>query len=113
MSAWQTLVSATVNPAVRQTFGESVTYTPQSTGVAESITAAFDIAMQVVEMQGTDQIISVAPVLDVVLSDLTVAPRGRPVSGSPDLCTVRGLSYAVIRVEPSGNGTLRCILARS
>jgi hypothetical protein len=108
--SWETL-SGLVNRNVRRTYGEAVTYTPASTGIPESISCPFDAAVEVVEMQGDVPVVGVAPVIDVVLSDLTVRPRGRPVgSADRDLVTVRAQAYSVLRVEPGGHGTVRCVL---
>jgi hypothetical protein len=99
---------------VRGTFGEAIIYTPASTGIPEPITAQFDVAAQVIEMQGAEAIVGLAPVIDVLLADLSVMPKGRAVgsSATPDRVTVRGQDYAVIKVETSGAGAARCVLAK-
>lgn len=102
------------NDAIRDVYGESVTYTPASTGVAESISAVFDAAAEVVQIQGGVEVSARTPVLDVVLADLLVHPKGRAVGSSDrDLVTVGGVSYQVVKVEPDGQGWARLILARA
>jgi len=86
------------NVAARDTFGQSVSYTPAATGIAESITAPFDAAHEVMSLDAEQPISSTAPVIDVRLADLSVAPA------QGDLCTVGGTDYEVTDVQPGQVG---------
>ena len=67
---WATLADL-ASKATRNTFGVSVSYTPTSTGIAESIVAPFEAAFAVQDGVDADgqPIISVRPVLDVRLAE--------------------------------------------
>lgn|GEM_PF-2486031 len=88
-----------LNQACRDRFGEAVTFTPQSTGVPESITAAFQrepedrtLASMNIEHVTTD------PIIDLRLADCSVSPeRG-------DSFVARGVTYNVIKVHDDSAG---------
>lgn len=93
--------------AVRDTFGEAVSYTPASTGVPESIVAPFDDLPVDLTLQGLSVEDSASgPKLDVRVADLSVAPaRG-------DTCTIRGVDFEVVEAEPSSRGCCKLYLHR-
>lgn len=106
MTIRDTLQGIVHRPTVR-IWGQPATYTPQSTGVAESITAIYDAAAVSVQMQGEVPVQSVGPRLDVVLADLTVTPA------QGDTVTVASLSWEVARVELDGHGAAKLALLRT
>lgn len=101
---WSEIRSLTAE-SIRDTFGATVTYTPQG-GVAASITAIFRAAHQLVEVQGGEPITTVAPILKVVLADLAATPRQN------DTVAVSGATYKVGDVRPDGNGIALLVLRR-
>lgn len=92
------------NLAVRNTFGETVTYTPISGAGSFPLVAPFDQAFAVVELQAGVPVTSVRPVLDVRLADLPALPE------QGDTYTrASGAEYEVVEVQPGGNGTAKLI----
>lgn len=101
--AWDDMADV-VNVAVRNTFGQAVTYTPQSTGVPESIVAPFDNAYDDVQIEGGTTQVATRPVLELRLADLSVAPA------ADDAVTVDGVDYEVTEVRLGGNGDAKAFL---
>lgn len=92
------------NRAVRNTFGETVTYTPASGAPAFQLVAPFDAAFAVVEIQAGVPVTSVRPVLDVRLADLPAAPE------QGDTYTrASGAVFEVAEVQLGGHGTAKLI----
>lgn len=84
---------------VRDTFPTKVTYTPED-GSPESITAVFDLAAHVVEVDRDIglNVDSTVPTLTVRLADLSVTPHVR------DRVIIGSTTYEVYRVELDGSG---------
>lgn len=86
---------------VRDAFGRTVTYTP-SGGAAESITAIFDAAHEVLAIGGDGRPVSsgmTAPVIDVRLADVA---SGTVTEG--DQFSVDGVDYEVVEEMPGTQG---------
>jgi hypothetical protein len=100
VSNWLEMADA-LQDVTRETFGEVVVYTPVSTGVPETIEAPFDDKWQLVDIVGSQPVITTVPMLGVKLSDLSLPPR------KDDTFTVRGTAYRVRKVELDGQGAAR------
>ena len=96
--AWDSIADlATV--ACRDLYGSTATYTPISTGVAETLVAVLDRLPESVPVPGDDALSTQLPRLDVRLADLTVAPaRG-------DTVAVGGSTWEVHDVRLDGRGS--------
>lgn len=89
--AWSDLVAA-VADATERTWPASITYTPVSTGIAESISGVISEREVWVELDGDGQVSTYRPVASVRLAALSVAPaRG-------DTWVADGVTYTVMRV---------------
>jgi hypothetical protein len=91
--------------ATRDTFGDAVSYTPCSTGVAESIQAVFfELPVdEQLEALGVEQSAS-GPMLRIRGGDLTVEPqRG-------DRVELRGKRFEVVEAEDDNRGGFKAIL---
>jgi len=101
---WPHLLNDLTNQ-VRDTFGQSVTYTRHKTSEVFEILAVFDIAYQISEAGG--QIGANIPVkeLDICLSDIDNQP---PKQG--DKVLIDGTSYEVKDVKQSTSGMMKAIL---
>jgi hypothetical protein len=97
VTGWATLADRAIK-GTRAAFGAAVSYTPASTGVAESITAPFDAQYQRVEMQGELPVTATRPMLGLRLADLLA----RPAQG--DRFVVGGLTYEVTDIQDDGHG---------
>lgn len=97
-------LQAVVNRTTRDTWGQPASYTPASTGVAESITAVFDAAHAQVELQGEVPISTLRPVLRLRTADLSVAPA------QGDSVTISGTAYEVNDTQPDSSGMTLCTL---
>lgn len=91
---WGTL-AAVATGTVRDTMRETAlsSYTPSSTGVPESIPVIYERAHEVFETDGEQAFSARLPMIDIVLSDLTVAPL------QDDLVTVGAIDYRVTDVQ--------------
>lgn len=102
--AWTDLTKH-CNRIIRDVYRETVLYTPQG-GAAVTIGCPFDKAYKNVTIVDGTEISTTRPVIDVVLTDLTVAPR------HGDAVVVAGESYHVSDVQPNGHGTVQCFLVQ-
>ena len=91
--------------ACRDTWGDSVTYTPVATGTPATITGVFE--MQTYVAEGGTPVLSSVPVLGVVLADLAAAPR------IGDGVVVNAVSYKVADVQNDGQGMAALTLQRA
>lgn len=97
-------LEAAANAATVRAWGQPATYTPQSTGVPESLTAIYDAAAVTVDVQGEAPVTSLRPVLRVTGSSLSVAPA------IGDVVTVGGHAHEVRDVQPDSSGSYRLLL---
>lgn len=102
---WATLADRAIT-ACRDLYGTSVTYTPVSTGVDESIAGILDESWESVDAGGEVPQNALLPVLDLRLADLSVAPA------QGDSLVVDGVSYSVIDVQIDGQGGCKLPLHR-
>lgn len=93
-----------VQKACRDTFGETVSFTPAG-GSAVSITAIFNLRSEVVE-DGLAVIVH-RPSIGIKTADLAASPR------VGDAVTVRSVSYKIANVEDDGEGMHICLLHRT
>ncbi len=100
-------LSAATSIVCRDTWGQPVSYTPASTGVAEAIEAVVD--ERVIDMPGADGVPFTAlyPTCDMRLEDLSVAPK------QGDALTTAGQTYEVVDVRPDGHANSLLILMRT
>lgn len=96
-----------VNRATRDTWGQAVSYTPQSTSVAESVTAIYDAAHVAVELGGEVPISTTRPMLLVTAADLSVTPS------KGDTLVIGSGTFEVTDVQPDSSGSYRLILGRT
>lgn len=89
--------------ATRVAFGETLTWTPASTGVPESITAPFDDAWEDAELFDPGEIVTV-PMVGLRKGDLSVAPA------QGDTVVARGVTYEVTELRDDGHGGTMAIL---
>ncbi len=93
--------------AAQATYGEAVSYTPQSTGVPEAITCPFTPLYVEMTIDGGIPHSAARPMIYVRHGDLTVAPL------QGDAATVRALNYKVTDVRPGGHQSSRVFLVRA
>lgn len=100
-------LTAAVSTAVRNVWGQPVTYTPASTGVPESITAVLDVRWM--ELAGAGEASQSAQVttLSVRSDDLTVYPA------QGDTLTTGGVNYRVDDVQTDNGDMPLLILGRA
>jgi len=99
-------LQAAVSTAVRDVWGQPVSYTPLSTGVAEAITAILDTRWM--ELSGSGEATQSAQVatLQVRTDDLSVYPE------QGDTLTTGGRSYRVDDVQTDNGDMPLLILGR-
>lgn len=89
---------------VRETLGESVTYTP-GVGSAVIVSGIFDAVYVKVEA-GEAGIASQGPSVALTLTDLP----SNPADDTGARLTIRGTQYLAYTVEPDGQGMVRLLL---
>lgn len=99
-------LAESVHDCIKDTFGETqtVTYTPKSTGVAETIIGVFNTRHQVVDPDTEQVVDSNVPTLGIKRADISVDP----VKG--DLVVVRSLEYRVHSSQEDGEGWIELYL---
>ena len=102
MSTWLELADMAI-VASRDVFGVAATFTPVSTGVAETLVAVHDSAH--LELSFSEHIQSASrPMVDVRIDDLTVTP----IQG--DAVTVAGVGFVISDVQLDGHGAAKLFL---
>jgi|GEM_PF-4019569 len=101
---WQDLLN-NMTAQVRDTFGQSVTYTRKKTGEVFEILAVFDIGYNLSEAGGTMGANIPVKELDIRLSDIG---HQRPQQG--DKVLIDGTSYQVTDVKQSTSGMMKAVL---
>lgn len=101
---WSDLASL-AQDATTSVLGQTVTYTP-SGGAAESVTAIFDDAFQVVDVAGDVEVLATQPMAAFDISDLTQTPA------AGDAVAVSGVTYYIEAVNLDGSGGCECLLNR-
>jgi len=101
---WQDLLS-NMTTQVRDTFGQSVTYTRKKTGEIFEILAVFDTTYQISEAGGTVGANIPIKELDIRLSDIG---NQRPRQG--DSVFIDGTSYQITDVKQSTSGMMKALL---
>jgi len=102
--AWRGLLD-TMTASLRNTFGQSVTYTRSKTGEVYEITAIFDITYSQSEAGGHLPANIPSKELDIRLSDIGNAP---PSQG--DSVLIDGTSYRVKDIKQSTSGMMKALL---
>lgn len=92
--------------ACRDTFGETVTYTPVE-GDPVEITAICDEAFQSVDPNTGAIIISQQPMIGIKLDDLEDEPQ------EGDLVEMRGVEYRVIEAQTDGQAGAKLLLHKN
>jgi len=90
-------------------YGQTVLYTPQTTGVPVPVVAIFEAAAAVVEVDGEVQVESRKPVIRMRkknLDDAGIDPEHE------DTVQVEGLNYRVVETQPDGHAEIMLILMR-
>lgn len=106
MMGWTETVSR-IQTAGQNTFGETVVFTPASTGTPETVTGIFDAEHHYQEVMGDAVIETSRPRLIVRLAALSEAPL------RTDAITVRSTNYTVIEVMPDGQGDIELVLEKA
>ncbi|WP_127076011.1 head-tail joining protein [Rhodomicrobium lacus] len=93
--------------AVRDTFGQAVTYTRAATGEVFDIVAPFDPAYASVEAGGSIPVTITRPVLDIRIADI-----GGHEPEQDDTALIGERLYRVIDAEASSSGMIKAHLRK-
>ncbi len=104
MTGWNDLATM-VGAAARDAFGTTVLYRPQ-VGDPVTIAAIFHAEHAEAGLAGGVPVTTTAPMLDVLLADLSVEPE------EGDTLTVTGTDYRVVDIRSDGMGGAKLILHR-
>jgi hypothetical protein len=102
MSLWSSALDG-LTRVVRDTFPAEVVYA-HSAGPVVALTAVFDEAHVVQDVEGDRGVSTTRPVLTVRRADLSLAPR------PGDTLSVDGRSWRVAEVQPDGGGMSKLLL---